>query len=88
MDRIVEIATTVGFGETLIEVESNKNETIIALTDTGVIIVKSADRKRLVTMYLATYQQADAFYHRANQVFPIYMKNIIKKNMKRFAKMY
>lgn len=88
MERITKIATTVGFGEPLFEVENCKNNTVIALTDTGVVIVKSPDRSKLITMYMATYVQADAFFHLANQSFPSWMKNVIKKNVKKYAFLY
>lgn len=88
MDRVVEIATTVGFGEPTLEVANCKNNTVVVLTDTGVVLIKSPDHTKLVTMYLATYKQADAFYHLANQPFPSWMKSIIKKNVKKYAFLY
>lgn len=55
IDRYVAIATKIGFGEILYTVNSTNRygDTIMQLTSTGVIIVKTPDEK-LITIYCGT----------------------------------
>ena len=64
MDRVVFIATTIGFGEILenFYVEDNHGKHYEYVTSTGVIIVKGLDKKTVVTMYIAHHNQIKRLY--------------------------
>ena len=79
INRAVFIATTVGFGEVIAEKYVAKKQSISCLTDTGVIIVKNEENV-IVTMYIATYQQAQAI---AGKNFPLAVAKKVRSNEKR-----
>lgn len=60
MERIAFIATTAEFGEVRFVkmVEDRGRLTKLELTSTGVLIVTNPEKKALVTMFLATIDQA------------------------------
>lgn len=58
-DRVLYIATHMGFGSVMYERYNPLNDTIQQVTSTGIIIIVSAkDRKTVVTMYVANMKQA------------------------------
>ena len=63
-DRIVYIATTIGFGEVIARkvVEDERGKAIRLLTDTGVIIVTDLREERILTMWIANPTQVKDFY--------------------------
>ena len=83
MDRVVFIATTIGFGEILenFYVEDNHGKHYECVTSTGVIIVKGLDKKTVVTMYVAHYNQIKRLYK--EREIPKNLKLVIKRNEKR-----
>lgn len=59
-ERIVWIATEVGFGEvvdTITIYDEERNYRRVELTETGVAIIKAADKEFIITMYLPTQRQ-------------------------------
>ena len=80
-DRIAYIATTIGFGEVLYERYQPATDTYHTLSDTGVIIIRNAN-KVIVTMYIATLPQALAVAQVSH--LPTYLaRKIIKNNQKK-----
>ena len=63
-DRIIYIATTIGFGEVIARkvVEDERGKAIWLLTDTGVIIVTDLHEECILTMWIADPTQVKDFY--------------------------
>jgi hypothetical protein len=82
-DRVVFIATTIGFGEILEEfyIEDNHGRHYEYVTSTGVIIVKGLDRKTVVTMFIGRMNQIKRLY--GDKEIPQSLKVVIKRNEKR-----
>ena len=84
-ERIVWIATEVGFGEvidTIVIYDEERNHRRVELTETGVAIIKAADKEFVITMYLPTQRQLVKWYGSKNAV-PIRLLNVAKCNEKR-----
>lgn len=83
MDRVVFIATTIGFGEIMEEfyIEDNHGKHYECVTSTGVIIVKGLDKKTVVTMYVARHNQIKRLYE--EREIPRNLRAIIKRNEKK-----
>ena len=84
-ERIVWIATEVGFGEvidTIVIYDKERNCRRVELTETGVAIIKAADKEFIITMYLPTQRQLAKWYGSKNAV-PIRLMNVAKHNEKR-----
>lgn len=84
-ERIVWIATEVGFGEvidTIVIYDEERNYRRVELTETGVAIIKAVDKEFVITMYLPTQRQLVKWYGSKNAV-PIRLMNIAKRNEKR-----
>lgn len=65
LDRMVYIATTVGFGNVIFErVEQDKRE---CLTDTGVLLVKALESDFLITAFIVSIDKANAMYKSAGK---------------------
>ena len=84
-DRIVWIATEVGFGQVvdtiqIYDVERSYRQ--VDLTETGVAIIKANDEDLVITMYLPTRRQLINWYGDKNLV-PIRLLNVAKYNEKR-----
>lgn len=63
-DRIVYIATTIGFGEVIARklVVDERGKAMRLLTDTGVVIVTDPHEKCILTMWIADPTQVKDFY--------------------------
>lgn len=83
MDRVVFIATKVGFGEIVEEfyIEDNHGKHYECVTSTGVIIVKGLDKKTVVTMYVAHHNQIKRLYK--EREIPRSLKAVVKRNEKK-----
>lgn len=82
-DRVVFIATTIGFGEVVDEfyIEDNHGKHYECVTSTGVIIVKGLDKKTVVTMYIARHGQIKRLY--GDRPIPRGLAIVIKRNEKK-----
>lgn len=79
MDRLMLIATTFGWGEEVISVQEDGKTLIV--TDTGIMIIKSLDRKTLVTAYPANLLKVSALYHTYYGTdIPCWLVRIILRN--------
>lgn len=83
VDRVVFIATTIGFGEVVDEfyIEDNHGKHYECVTSTGVIIVKGLDKKTVVTMYIARHGQIKRLY--GDRPIPRGLAIVIKRNEKK-----
>ncbi len=83
MDRVVYIATTIGFGEVMEEfyIEDNHGKHYECITSTGVIIVKGLDRKTVVTMFIGRMAQVKRLY--GDKEIPRNLKAVVKRNEKK-----
>ena len=83
IDRVVFIATTIGFGEILenFYIEDNHGRHYECVTSTGVIIVKGSDKKTVITMYVAHHNQIKRLYK--EREIPRNLKAVIKRNEKK-----
>lgn len=84
IDRLMQIATTIGFGKEVLCVPSDtKPDAVECLTDTGVIIIKSADKKVMITAYVATIDRVFALY---KGKAPQWMIEKVRKAQKKFKR--
>jgi len=84
-DRIVWIATEVGFGEILDEIQIydvERSYRRVSLTTTGVAIIKAINEDFIITMYCPTQRQLKNWYGSQSAV-PIRLWNVAKRNEKR-----
>lgn len=84
-ERIVWIATEVGFGEvvdTVVTYDVERGYRRVELTSTGVAIFKPMDKEIIITMYLPSMRKLIAFYGGKNHV-PIRLLNAVKRNEKK-----
>lgn len=84
-ERIVWIATEVGFGEVVDTIQihdEDRSYRRVELTDTGVAIIKAVNEEFVITMYLPTQRQLIKWYGSKNAV-PIHLLNVAKRNEKR-----
>lgn len=79
-DRMVFIATTIGFGEIVVERYQAERHSWTCVTDTGVIFVKNTEKTRIITGYIGTYDQVLAI---CSGNIPYSLKKVVKNNMKR-----
>lgn len=80
-DRIMKIATTIGFGEVYKQKHEPTAKTMKNLTDTGVVIITPEnDTKKVITMYVATLAQAKTFF--PDGKMPNWFYKIIQRNVK------
>lgn len=86
IDRLTACLTTIGYNDFSLIVEDTKrgNNTTKYLTDTGIMIIRDTDTKRIVTGYMATVQQAIRMYREAGyERMPNGMyKRIVRNNEK------
>lgn len=84
-DRIVWIATEIGFGQVLDTIQIydvDRSYRRVELTETGVAIIKAVDEEFVITMYLPTQRQLINWYGDKNLV-PIRLLNVAKRHEKK-----
>ena len=83
MDRVVFIATTIGFGEIVEEfyIEDNHGKHYECVTSTGVIIIKDLSKKVIITMFVGRMAQVKRLY--GNREIPKNLKAVVKRNEKK-----
>ena len=84
-NRIVWIATEVGFGQVVDTIQIydvERSYRRVELTETGVAIIKAIDEEMVITMYLPTQRQLISWYGDKNLI-PIRLLNVAKRNEKR-----
>lgn len=80
-DRFVFIAEHIGWGTVLYKMPDPARNSVLSLTSTGVILVKSWDETKLVTAYIASISQASAICRSIGMsCVPKNMANVIYHN--------
>lgn len=80
--RVQNIVEKIGIGQ--IVKEKFVRGCYTCITDTGVTIVKSADKQKIVTMYVTTYRELVALYDGTKKI-PPYLKKKVDKNQSRYT---
>lgn len=78
LERLAYIGATIGFGKPIKE-DRYQSQCYQQLTDTGVILIKSEDRTKLITAYIATERKVKAMYH--GRVPKAVMQVVIKNRL-------
>ena len=84
-NRIVWIATEVGFGQVVDTIQIydvERSYRRVELTETGVAIIKAVNEEMIITMYLPTQRQLINWYGDKNLV-PIRLLSVAKRNEKK-----
>jgi hypothetical protein len=82
IDRATYIMTTIGIGEIIKEVRCTDDKGRMSwqcLTNTGVILVLSEDKKICITLYIASQPKVSAMYQGKT---PSWIINMVRKNRK------
>lgn len=79
-DRLINIATTVGFGEIIYKRKLEKGTGWAVFTDTGVMLVTDVHDSFIITMYLVSIKQASAIFQGE---IPVDLFDAIKRNQKK-----
>ena len=82
-NRVQNIIDRIGIGQVVKEKFVNNCYTCI--TDTGVTLIKSADKLKLVTMYVTTYKELVAVYNGPKKI-PPYLRKKVDHNQSLFTK--
>ena len=75
--RVYEIASTIGFGE-IIQYFPGAHE-VKAITDTGVLLIMTPNKKKIITLYVVTMAQA-------KKIFKGEVPAQLKKTLRRYEK--
>lgn len=81
--RVQHIIDEIGLGQVIKEKFIHSCYTCI--TDTGVTIVKTADKLRVVTMYITTYRELVTVYEGTKKI-PPYLKKRVDRNQTFYIK--
>ena len=81
-ERVHHIAAEIGIGQVVKEKFSNDRYTCI--TDTGITIIKSADKLKIITMYVTTYRELVVVYNGEKKI-PPYLKKKVNHNQSKFT---
>lgn len=84
-ERIVWIATEVGFGEVIDTIkiyDETRSYRRVELTETGVAIIKAVSEEFVITMFLPTSRQLVKWYG-SKEAVPLRLLNASKRNEKR-----
>lgn len=81
-DRVQHIVNEIGMGQIIKEKFVRNCYTCI--TDTGITIIKTADKLKVVTMYVTTYRELVAVYEGTKKI-PSYLKKRVDRNQTRYT---
>jgi hypothetical protein len=81
-DRVQHIVSEIGMGQVVKEKFVRNCYTCI--TDTGITIIKTADKLKVVTMYVTTYRELVAVYEGTKKI-PPYLKKKVDRNQTFFT---
>ena len=62
LDRLVRIATEIGFGEVILTIRHEEMHRRECLTSTGIIMIKDIQEEVLITAYVASIDRVIAMY--------------------------
>ena len=81
-NRVQNIVEKIGMGQ--IVKEKFVRGCYTSITDTGITIVKSADKTKVITMYVTTYRELVAVYDGTKKI-PSYLKKKVDKNQSHYT---
>lgn len=81
-DRVQHIVNEIGLGQVVKEKFVNGCYTCI--TDTGITIIKSADKLKMITMYVTTYKELVMAYNGPKKI-PPYLRKRVDHNQSKFT---
>lgn len=92
-NRVSHIIKEIGMGQVVREKYTRSHEQIMrgqagvytCVTDTGVTIIKSEDKLKIITMYVTTYRELVAIYNGPKNI-PPYLKKKVDRNQTFFTK--
>ena len=76
-ERVYEISSTIGFGE-IMQYFQGAHE-VKAITDTGVLLIMTPNKKKIITLYVVTMAQA-------KKIFKGEVPAQLKKTLRRYEK--
>ena len=80
-NRVQHIINDIGMGQ--IVKEKFMNNCYICITDTGVTLVKTADKLKIITMYVTTYRELVRVYEGTKRI-PPYLKKRVDRNQSKY----
>ena len=85
-ERIVRIATTIGFGEEIAQFNRHNKygKTVHCLTSTGVVIIKDYTQSKIITMYAMTLAQMLTYYNKSRAPQVIYRAVVNNEKKRKF----
>lgn len=87
-ERIEKIIKEIGLGQIVKEryhCAEGKRPAYVCITDTGVTIVKTEDKQKIVTMYVTTMRELVAVFQGTNKI-PPYLKKKVSRNQSKYIK--
>ena len=92
-DRVQHIINDIGLGQivrekyvhTMEQIRTGQAGKYLCLTDTGIMIVKSEDKLKVITMYIATYSELLGLYGSKNKI-PKYLHTRVDRNQIKYIK--
>lgn len=81
-NRIQHIINDIGLGQVVKEKYMNNHYACI--TDTGITIIKSADKLKVITMYVTTYRELVMIYAGTKKI-PPYLRKRVDYNQSKFT---
>lgn len=74
-ERAQNIVKEIGIGQVIKEKYSGAG-TFTCITDTGITIIKSEDKTKIITMYVTTYRELVAVYNGQKKIPPFLRKKV------------
>lgn len=92
-ERVMQIVEKIGIGQVVREkytrtreqVLKNQKGKYICITDTGVTLIKTEDKSKIITMYVTTYRELLAVYGGQKNI-PPYLRKKVDRNQTFFTK--
>lgn len=81
-NRVRHIISEIGMGQ--IVKEKYINGCYTCITDTGITIIKSADKLKMITMYVTTYRELLTVYNGTKKI-PPYLRKRVDHNQSLFT---
>lgn len=81
-NRVQHIINDIGLGQVVRE--KYHNGVYLCITDTGVTLVKTEDKLKVITMYVTTYRELVAVYGGPKKI-PTFLKKKVDRNQTKFT---
>ena len=87
-ERIQKIIALIGLGQVVREKYYRQSNLAghgkyVCITDTGITIVKSEDKQKVITMYVTTYRELVAIYGGEKKI-PPYLRKKVDRNQTKY----